>query len=189
VLGLLAGSLTTCLAFGCGAAASPRTQTAIDVSVRSLYPLKVGSAWSYDVDSGDGQVLLATSRVTRVQDGVAEVTSGQAVLRYVLRADGVERMGQQGYLLKAPLVANASWASGPDTTAVIQALHQALVTAAGAFEECVVVQESNASSGQRVTTTYCPGVGPARVVSEMEVRGHGLRVVATLRGFAADAAP
>jgi hypothetical protein len=177
------------LALGCGAAATTRTKTASDVSVSSLYPLNVGSAWSYDVDSGDGQVLLATTRVVRVRDGVAEVMSGQALLRYVLRADGIERAGQLGYLLKAPFVQNASWVSAPDTTAVIQALHQRLVTSAGTFEECVVVLENNAGSGQRVTTTYCPGVGPARVVSEMEVRGHGLRVVATLRGYAADAPP
>jgi hypothetical protein len=158
------------------------------VSLASLYPLRAGSAWSYDVDSGDGHALLATARVVRVQQGVVDVTSGQAVLRYVLRPDGIERDGQQGYLLKAPFALNASWSSGPDTLARIVALHQQLATAAGSFEECVVVQENNARSGQRVTTTYCPGVGPARVVSEMEVRGHGLRVIATLRGYASDSA-
>jgi hypothetical protein len=184
---LLACALScNAVALGCGASSGARAKTATEVSLATLYPLLPGSAWSYDVDSGDGQTLLATTRVARVQDGAVEVTSGQAVLRYQLRADGIERAGQQGYLLKAPFALDASWPSGPDTVARIVGLHQQLATAAGSFEECVVVQENNASSGQRITTTYCPGVGPARVVSEMEVRGHGLRVIATLRGYAAD---
>jgi hypothetical protein len=171
--------------FGCGAATLPHAKTALEVSVRTLYPLVEGAAWSYDVDSGDGEPVLATARVLHVRaDGVVEVASGQAVLRYLVRPDGIARAGEGGHLLKAPLTLNANWPSAPDTVAKVEALHQRVTTAAGTFDECVSVKEENAGSGQRVTTTYCPGVGPAKVISEMEVRGHPLRVTATLRGYA-----
>jgi hypothetical protein len=177
-----------CLAsvLGCGAGTARPATPKLEVSVATLYPLRVGAAWSYDVDSGDGEMLLATTRVLRVQDGLAEVSSGQASLRYRLRPDGLERGEPGGYLLKPPFAQNASWASGPDSVARIVALDQFVATAAGSFGQCVVVEEHNAGSGQTVTTTYCPGVGPARVVSQMQVRGHPLRVTATLRGFATD---
>jgi hypothetical protein len=170
--------------FACGAASQPHPKSAIEVSVATLYPLVAGAAWSYDVDSGDGQPVLATAHVVSVREGVVEVASGQAMLRYVIVPEGIARAGQAGHLLKTPLVANASWPSAPDTVARVEAVHQRVALPAGTFEECVVVKEENANSGQRVTTTYCPGVGPTRVVSEMEVRGHALRVTATLRGYA-----
>lgn len=132
-------------------------------------------------------MLLATARVLRVQAGVAEVSNGQSLLRYRASPGGLEHADRSGFLLKPPFVENASWSSGPDTVARIVALHQPLSSAAGSFRECVVVEERNAGSSQTVVTTYCPGVGPARVVSEMQVRGHALRVIATLRGFATDA--
>ena len=177
-----------CIVWSVACASGPATREnrPLEVSVETLYPLRPGAAWSYDVDSGDGQPLLATARVLRVRDGVAEVSNGQAFLRYRVQPDGLQRLEHGGYLLKPPFVLDASWPSGPETSARITALHQALSTAAGNFEECVVVEERNSSSGQSVATTYCPGVGPARVVSQMHVRGQALRVVATLRGFATD---
>jgi hypothetical protein len=63
-----------------------------------------------------------------------------------------------------------------------------VTTSAGTFAGCVVVEEQNQTSGQSVKTTYCPGVGPAVVVTQMEVRGHVLRVTARLRGFSVEAA-
>ncbi|HEX2677271.1 MAG TPA: hypothetical protein VHM19_11540 [Polyangiales bacterium] len=155
-----------------------------DLSPLSLYPLHVGAAWSYDVDSGDGDPVLAPTRVTRSENGMVEVsTSAIGVVGYLLRDDGIVRVPGNGYLLKAPITQGATWTSGADTTARVTALHVALHTPAGDLEECVTVQEDNAVNGQHVTTTYCPGVGPAQVVSEMEVRGQHLRVIATLHGY------
>ena len=175
------------LAAGCGARASVQTKPPLAVNAATLYPLQLGAAWSYDVDGGDGQALLATARVLRVENGVAEVANGQALLRYRLLPEGLERADRGGFLLKPPFTLNASWSSAPTTTARIVAVDQPLTTAAGSFRACVVIEERNAASGQSVVTTYCPGVGPVRVVSEMEVRGRALRVIATLRGFATDA--
>jgi hypothetical protein len=188
-LGRIAFALALGAWWGCATAPSPSPKAPADLSIGSLYPLGRGFAWSYDVDSGDGQPVLATAHVVRMEAGVAEVAAGQGVTRYVVGVDGIGRAGQSGYLLKPPIAMDASWSSGHDTIARVVALGERLQTAAGRFEDCVVVEEQNAGSGQRIRTTYCPGVGPARVVSEMQVRGQTLRVTATLRGYALEAEP
>jgi hypothetical protein len=179
--------LASALLSGCGAAVTTHVSTPRDLSLASLYPLHVGCAWSYDVDSGDGQPVLATARVLSVQGDAVDVKMGQALRRYLVQPGGIARVGQEGFLLTSPLQAAGSWTSAPDTQARVAVAHERLTTPAGTFEDCVVVQEDNASSGQSVATTYCPGVGPARVVSQMRVRGQTLRVTALLRGFTAEA--
>jgi hypothetical protein len=174
-------------ALGCASVAAPPRQRPVDLSLASLYPLHVGAAWSYDVESGDGQPVLATARVRGVQAGVVELQTGQAIQRFVVRADGIARVGQPGLLLTAPLRTSGTWTSAPDTEARIVQQHLRFKAPAGTFDECLVVEEQNARSGQRILTTYCPGVGPARVISQMEVRGKTLQVTALLRGFASDA--
>lgn len=155
-----------------------------DLSPRSLYPLHEGAAWSYDVDAGDGEAsVLATTRVIRVQGTSVEVQSGQAVLRYAFLPDGIQRVDGGTFLLRAPVALGSEWPAGLNTQARVTAVDQLLQTPAGNFESCVVVTEQGGDSGRKVTTSYCPGVGPVRVDSEMEVRGKLLRVTATLRGY------
>lgn len=176
-------ALATILVTGCAGAPAQRP-TPVPVTPELLYPLAPGQAWSYDVDTGDGQPVLAVSRVVGGSGDEFEVQSGGgALLRYARRPDGWYRPARGGYLLRAPLQVGAEWDSGSGMTARITAIDAAIETPAGHFERCVVVQEQGAPSGQQVRTTYCPGVGPAEVVSEMQVRGQRVSVVARLRGF------
>jgi hypothetical protein len=168
-----------------GPTAAPRKPA--DLSPASLYPLRDGAAWSYDVDPGDGERVLATTHVLRVSGANVEVQSGQAVLRYALLPDGIQRVGAGTYLLRSPVALGSEWPAGLNTQARVTAVDQLLQTPAGSFESCVVVTELSADSGRKVTTTYCPGVGPVRVISEMEVRGKLLQVTATLRGYSLEA--
>ena len=180
----LGGAL--CLS-ACAGSATHTSAPPRDLSPSSLYPLHEGSAWSYDVDAGDGQLVLATSRVLRSAQGVVEVQSGQGVQRYLLTAQGIARAGGDAYLLRAPIAAGSRWAAGPNTQARVAQVEQTVKTPAGEFEACVVVEEQNAESGQEISTTYCPGVGPVRLESRMTVRGQALRVTAVLRGFSLEA--
>jgi hypothetical protein len=175
-----------CAAQACaGVAVHPKA--AADLSPASLYPMRASAAWSYDVDSGDGQSVLAIARVTRTEGNLVEVATGDAgAIGYVLRDDGITRAPGAGYLLKAPITLGAAWSSGPETTARVTALGVAVSTPAGNFADCVTVDEDNTGTTQHVTTTYCPGVGPARVISEMEIRGKLLRVDAKLRGYSVE---
>lgn len=169
---------------GCGGAApAVRTQQG-PPTPDQLYPLAEGNAWSYDVDTGDGDTVLAVARVAAVRGRAVEVLSGGGeVLRYERRADGIYRPHRGGYLLKAPIAEGNQWDSGAGVTAKIVKIAPLTRTTAGDFEGCVEVAESGFASGQRVLTIYCPGVGPVLVVSEMDIRGRTLRVVARLRGY------
>jgi hypothetical protein len=180
-LELLIAALTIA---SCASGPSASGRKPADLSPRSLYPLHEGAAWSYDVDAGDGEAtVLATTRVLRVQGTSVEVQSGQAVLRYAFLPDGIQRVDGGTFLLRAPVALGSEWPAGLNTQARVTAVDQLLQTPAGNFESCVVVTEQGGDSGRKVTTSYCPGVGPVRVDSEMEVRGKLLRVTATLRGY------
>jgi hypothetical protein len=168
---------------GCGSA--PAAAPTRPLTPERLYPLVAGSAWSYDVDTGDGETVLATARVTEAGGGRAAVQGGEGLTRYELRPDGIFRSERDAYLLKAPLKAGASWDSGTGMRAEIARLDVAIETPAGSFKGCVEVVERGAPSGAIITTTYCPDVGPVRVASRltMMTTGGEVSVVATLRGY------
>ena len=171
------------LAYACASGQAHTDRPPADLSPTSLYPLREGAAWSYDVDAGDGENVLTTTRVLRVTGTQVEVVSGQAVLRYALLPDGIQRVDNATYLLRAPVALDRQWPASMGAQARVSALDQDIQTPAGKFESCVLVTEQGGDSGRKVTTTYCPGVGPVIVVSEMEVRGKLLRVTAKLRGY------
>jgi hypothetical protein len=184
--------ISTCLcaalfAYACASGQAHTNRPPADLSPASLYPLHEGAAWSYDVDAGDGDAVLATTRVLRVSGTQVEVMSGQAVLRYALLPDGIQRVDGGSFLLRAPVALDKQWAGTMGSQARVTALDQDIQTPAGKFESCVVVTEQGGDSGRKVATTYCPGVGPVVVVSEMVVRGKLLRVRATLRGYSLEA--
>ena len=188
---LYAASVAFLLGACAGSAAQVRPGPP-DHSPASLYPLGAGYAWSYDVETQGEPPVLAIARVASFSNGVATVVTGpEASQRYAVSDLGIQRVGTLGYLLKAPLAVGSSWESGPGTSARVESMSEQVKTEAGTFTACVRVDERNATSGQRVQTTYCPGVGPALVVSEMDVRGQTLQVTARLRGYSveSEAAP
>lgn len=165
----------------CASAPAPAPTRAL--TPERLYPLALGSAWSYDVDTGQGEAVLAIARVTETSQNTAAVQGGEGVTRYELRPDGIFRTDRGGYLLKAPLREGASWASGGGMQAQIARTDAAVATPAGDFTQCLEVVERGAPSGAIITTTYCPDVGPVRVVSSLDMTTGQVSVVATLRGY------
>jgi hypothetical protein len=157
------------------------------LTAEALYPMHLGCAWSYDVDSGDGQPVLATARVLSVEHDVSTVQTGQGVQRYQRDADGIRRVGQPYALLREPFSLGSHWRSAGDAEARVSAVGQTLTTPAGTFDACVVIQEVHSRSQQQVTTTYCPGVGPVRIDSQIQLSSQRAFVHATLRGFSSEA--
>ncbi|MGD8858820.1 MAG: hypothetical protein PVI30_02340 [Myxococcales bacterium] len=169
------------MACGCGGAGPASTPDA-EPGVRDFYPLVEGHAWAYDVDTGDGERVLAIIRVERVGEGFAAVRTGDGLRRYGLRADGIVREPEGVYLLRAPLRTGERWPSLGGSTATVAATGLVEHTPAGHFEGCLRVAETGGSRGGRIETTYCPGVGPVRVVSTLQLSRATVRVEATLRG-------
>jgi hypothetical protein len=180
--------MTRWLLLACVLAAACASSPAAKPEARALtperlYPLTLGSAWSYDVETGDGEPVLAINRVVEAGPGYAGVLGGEGVRRYDLRPDGVYQGTLGGYLLRAPIAANATWDAGRGVTARVADTAVAIETAAGRFSGCVRVVEEGAASGAVVQTTYCPDVGPVEVVSRLQLT-HGLvEVRARLRGY------
>ena len=149
-----------------------------------LYPLALDSAWSHDVDAGDGEPVLAITRVVEAGPGYAKVLGGEGVRRYELRPDGLYKSEQGGYLLRAPIEPGASWDAGRGVTARVADTAVAVETGAGKFSGCVRVVEQGAASGAVVETVYCPDVGPVVVESRIELSRGSAQVIARLRGYA-----
>ena len=72
-LGLAATALTLLAACG-GAQPAPAVSSPLEVS--RLYPMRPGSVWTYDVDTGQGLPTLAITRVTSSDGKRSEVSSG-----------------------------------------------------------------------------------------------------------------
>lgn len=179
--------LCLCLLAGaCQACAGSVSQVAKERpwTPETLYPLAEGHAWSYDVDSGDGDPVLAVTRVVTATPQAAIVEVGKEQTVYERRPDGWYRPAKGGYLLRTPLAVGATWESGQDLSARLVRAVDRIETPAGRFSHCAEVEELQSRSGTRIWTTYCPDVGPVRVISELVVRGQTLRVTAILRGYA-----
>lgn len=168
----------------CGAS-RPEVNEATRVSIERLYPLRVGSVWTYDVDTGQGLPILAITRVTANDGTRVEVSSGSDPIRYEIKPEGLFRTDRGGYLLKAPFDKGRQWDAGGGATAEITKVSLDVETAAGAFTSCVEVSESGAAGGKIVRTIYCPDVGPVEVESSMfmDLSKQTARVVAKLRGY------
>lgn len=178
----LATIVVAALLSGCAAAERPTRPTAL--TVRSLYPLQAGNAWSYDVDTGDGTAILAITRVTAVRGNVVEVVTGETPSHYELRPDGIWRVERGAYLLHAPIAVGESWPSGGGLTATIERTEVSVETTAGHFDRCVEVREDGTATGGTIHTTYCPEVGPVLVQTATALSHTTARVEARLRGYA-----
>ncbi|MDB4976368.1 MAG: hypothetical protein JWN48_4709 [Myxococcaceae bacterium] len=155
-------------------------------SVDRLYPLRTGSVWTYDVETGDGSApTLAITRVVQSKDGKAEVSSGGAPLVYEQRPDGLYRSDRAVYVFKLPLRVGATWDAGQGATAEVVSLDKQVSTVAGDFTGCVELRETGGAAQKVVRTVFCPDVGPVELESSLSlpVSGSGARVVARLRGY------
>ncbi len=179
----LALPLTLALA-ACGGASSegPTTPTG-PPAVDALYPLAEGNVWSYDAVSDAGN-HLSILRVTAVAGESVTLESDRVPYVYERRPEGLFFPEAGVWILKAPIEVGARWPSRSGRTAEITAMDLALEVRAGAFTRCVRVEEGGGPQGLTIATTYCPGVGPVRIESELatELSGETVRVVAELLG-------
>lgn len=155
------------------------------LTVERLYPLRAGSVWSYDVETGEGPPTLAITRVVSAENGSAKVSSGGPPISYEQRADGLFRADRGAYVLKLPLAVGTSWELGQGGKAEITAVGTHSSTVAGEFDGCLEVRESEPAAQKQVRTVFCPDVGPVEVESTiaLQLSARGARVLAKLRGY------
>jgi hypothetical protein len=168
----------------CGHAAATGQPSATP-EVTRLYPMRAGSVWTYDVDTGQGLPTLAITRVLRNEGARVEVSSGAEPIVYELRPDGLFRPDRNAYVLKAPLRAGARWDAGGGAETEVLDADKSVTTEAGSFQHCIEVLESGGQVGKRIRTIFCPDVGPVELDSSLQtaLSGQTARVVARLRGY------
>jgi hypothetical protein len=169
----------------CGAGAGPNVEKTTPMTVDRLYPLRQGSVWTYDVDTGDGVPVLAITRVLSSTPQRIEVSSGGDPLIYELRPDGLLRTDLDSYVLHTPLTQGASWEQPEGARAEITDVAKSVTTVAGDFRACVEVLEQGGPGSKHVRTVFCPDVGPVEIESSLSIAltGKTTRVVARLRGY------
>lgn len=178
------GAVALLIAAACAAKGTPHASPNA-IEPRDLFPLQVGNAWSYDVDTGESSTTLAVTRVEAFDGQIAEVRTGHAVVRYELLAEGIRVPPEDDWLLRAPLEEGASWPGLGGRSARLVSMGLSVETHAGRFEECVLVSETGGKLELEVRTVYCPGVGPVSVESTMrsDTSDRSLTVSARLRGY------
>jgi hypothetical protein len=169
---------------GCGGAAA-QGGAASAITVERLYPLRPGSVWTYDVDTGEGLPVLAITRVLSAADGKIEVSSGADGLHYEQRPEGLFRSDSGSFLLRGPISAGASWEGNQGARVEITRVDARASTPGGDFANCVETVESAGATEKRVRTVFCPDVGPVEIESSLHIQltGKSTRVIARLRGY------
>jgi hypothetical protein len=148
-------------------------------------PFENNTVFSYETyieDTNERGILVF--EISRPRPELAELSvAGQVRKRYYFEPGGV-RNAQGGYLLKAPLVANAEW-QGDDGRVKVTAVNQSVDVPAGKFSGCLqTVEEAKLSAATRTTTTvYCPGVGITTLQIEGEQEGTSVLQRLSLKSF------
>jgi hypothetical protein len=177
-------ALAVCLAAACatesGVVANPTALDPLD-----FYPLRVGHAWSYDVDTGEPSTTLAVTRVEAFDGTIAELRTGESVVRYEVASDGIRLRGADAWLIRAPIRVGATWPAPGGRSAELVSLGAMSETPAGRFDDCLEVLEVGGKLDLEVRTVYCRGIGPTSVTSTMRSKqsARSLTVSARLRGY------
>lgn len=155
------------------------------MTVDRLYPLRQGSVWTYDIETGEGVPVLAITRVLSSTPERIEVSSGSDPLLYQQRPDGLYRQDVGSYVLRAPVQKGTSWEQAGGARAEITDVDKSVSTVAGDFRGCVEVLEQGGPGNKHVRTVFCPDVGPVEIESSLAISltGKTTRVVARLRGY------
>jgi len=142
-----------------------------------------GNAWSYEVYTGDSQKTLTVHRVILAETDRVQIQTGKDVQHFQISEEGIQRLSNSVWLLKAPIEVGAEWPSSSGMTARVSSVNAKVETPAGTFENCVEIQESGGESNRQITTVYCQGVGPVFLESRITVQGREVSVIGRLRGY------
>jgi hypothetical protein len=176
----LALSVVAACAAESGVVAVPRALDPLD-----FYPLRVGNAWSYDVDTGEPSTTLAVTRVEAFDGTIAELRTGESVVRYQVGSDGIRLPGSDAWLIRAPIRVGATWPAPGGRSAELVSTRAVSETPAGRFDDCLEVLEVGGKLDLEVRTVYCRSIGPTTVTSTMRSKrsARSLTVAARLRGY------
>lgn len=184
-LGLLSLLVLTAAASGCAGTTTAAPRPPAELSEYAA--VAVGSSWTYDT-SYPGQTGEMTVKITGEQDGYFVDDKNGA---FKLTSEGLR--DRQRFLVRYPLVVGTQWKTvvGPSAVehAQITAVGAPCATAAGQFDDCLVVHSWIRQSDQmtlHIEWTWAKGVGLVKLETEADLAGKGRvpQVKQSLRRYA-----
>lgn len=179
------------LAFGSMLSACGAARPTVDgsergaIDPRRLFPLEPGTVYSYMVRDGTELPTLATLRVLEASgDRVTIQRNRQPEEVLVVSAEGIALLAEPAWLVRAPIVVGATFPAEGGRTARVASIGEEVRTGLGEHRGCVRIDERDEESRIETQTTYCPDIGPVRIVSSLvsELSGVRLEVRAELIG-------
>ena len=160
-----------------------------ETDVNRLFPLEHNTVFSYATTAEDGTTGIYIIEIGRPRATMAELKVAGNVFRRYVSADGVQTPGG-GYVLRAPLSADAEW-KGEFGNVSVKSMSRGIKVPAGDFGNCVETLEEAETPAytKSVSTVFCPGVGMvfykvdgeqngAKVSQKLELKSFGPRYVA-----------
>ncbi len=166
---------------GCGREPLPARSTASEVGpnhTSEMLPLEDNTVLEFDTSvEGTGEKGRLIMQVRRPRGNRIELNVAGKIRRLEATAEGVSN-ATGGWLLKQPFTVGATFRglSGPVT---VVGINRTLDVPAGHYTNCVETEETTSTTSTR--TTFCPGVGIAKLVIEGNANGESRREIAELR--------
>jgi hypothetical protein len=181
LLGLLTFHLSACVGAEPKPATPPSPQVASGSAVERFFPLEDGKIYNYVTKEG-GETGMLVAKVRRTDATHGELRLSNATKRFVFLPDSVGYDDGGALVLKAPLVAGASWPGEHGGTTKIMSTDAKVDVPAGHYSGCLVTaEEGGRPPGARYETTFCPDVGMVLLV----VTAGGAEARAELKSYAA----
>lgn len=148
-----------------------------------LYPLENNTVFSYVTTDDAGSIGIYVIEVSRPRPNLAELKIASKVHRREISADGIQVPGG-GYVLRAPLTADAEW-PGEFGKVAVKSLSRSIKVPAGEFGNCVETVESVSTPAfsKTATSVFCPGIGMVSYQFEGEQDGVPVSLRLELKTF------
>jgi hypothetical protein len=165
-------------------AAAPVAQSAVS----RFFPLVDGTQWAYEAEEdGTGNKGVFVTRTQRMAGPRFSLVTGQRSRAVEVRAEGIVRVENGLYVLRAPLAQGAEWPGEGGALVRVAAVDRIVDVPAGKYVGCLdTVEEQPGPGGQptrRITTTYCPDVGIVTLHAEAWENGQHVGERAVLRSY------
>jgi hypothetical protein len=176
-LAVVAGSLTAC-----GGANRNAAQTASaragQIHTPDWLPLEDNTVLDFETSvEGTGEKGRLVMQVSRPRGNRIELNVAGKIRRLEAKADGVA-IATGGWLLREPFTVGATF-QGLSGKVTIVGINLSLDVPSGHYTNCIETEEVTSTTSTR--TTFCPGVGIAKLVIEGDVKGEPRREVAELK--------
>lgn len=170
------------LIFACAGAKQPAAQSASasggPIHASDWLPLEDNTVLDFETSvEGTGEKGRLVMQVSRPRGNRIELNVAGKIRRLEAKEEGVA-IATGGWLLKQPFTVGATFQglSGP---VKIVGIDCPLAVPAGHYTHCIETEEVTSTTTTR--TTFCPGVGIAKLVIEGTVNGEVRREIAELR--------